>query len=387
MALWFESALQALEAQLPAIVTSAEHAAQRYVKDGYSIRTAGDKAIWTEVIGRSGGIMEMNQPRPLPFTLNFLTSTKPEVPDTDESTTVNFAPQWLVDELVASGKEPPKPFIITHRGKLPNLYMSSDGNPHVAVDGVAAALAVWTWTAEFVSACTRLGKMPSMFQGYAVPGGQERARRLLKTNPKFHEEVPLPVPPGILAKAFLSAIRSDFTTVVNAEGENIKALAAQAISVLRAGKKLYLFPGTHIVMESHPVASEYFKRINEGWFKIKSEIQLTPGDLVFCVGFDDVFVGLHYEDLIEQLRSTGAVLAWSFTDYKSEAGHGAQAIGKQELFINQHWNFGDAVVAVPGYDIKILPTSGILAEAVLRMVEAEIVESSSNAPKSIIVSP
>jgi uncharacterized phosphosugar-binding protein len=55
------------------------------------------------------------------------------------------------------------------------------------------------------------------------------------------------------------------------------------------------------------------------------------------------------------------------------AALGVQAVGKDELFIDQHWKHGDAVVEVPGYDIPILPTSGVLTETILRMVESEIV--------------
>ena len=44
----------------------------------------------------------------------------------------------------------------------------------------------------------------------------------------------------------------------------------------------------------------------------------------------------------------------------------------QEIFIDQHWRFGDAVATVPGYDIKIFPTSGVIADAALWMVNAEM---------------
>ena len=47
------------------------------------------------------------------------------------------------------------------------------------------------------------------------------------------------------------------------------------------------------------------------------------------------------------------------------------AILTDEVYIDQHWAFGDAVVEVPGYDVKILPTSGVISEAVLWMVCAE----------------
>ena len=37
-------------------------------------------------------------------------------------------------------------------------------------DGHRTCNVLWTWTGEFTAACTRLGKMPAMFQSYAAPG-------------------------------------------------------------------------------------------------------------------------------------------------------------------------------------------------------------------------
>ena len=30
-----------------------------------------------------------------------------------------------------------------------------------------------------------------------------------------------------------------------------------------------------------------------------------------------------------------------------------------DVFIDQHWELGDAAVAMPGYDVRILPPSGV----------------------------
>ena len=45
-----------------------------------------------------------------------------------------------------------------------------------------------------------------------------------------------------------------------------------------------------------------------------------------------------------------------------------------DILINQHWAEGDAAVSMPGYDVKILPPSGIaqlvIYEAILRAAGA-----------------
>ena len=45
-----------------------------------------------------------------------------------------------------------------------------------------------------------------------------------------------------------------------------------------------------------------------------------------------------------------------------------------ELYIDQRWELGDGQVQLPGYDIKILPPSGVIELAILWMVEAEMVD-------------
>ena len=43
-----------------------------------------------------------------------------------------------------------------------------------------------------------------------------------------------------------------------------------------------------------------------------------------------------------------------------------------EMYINQHWAMGDSLVTVPGYDVKILPPSGVIEDAVYWSINAEM---------------
>ncbi len=48
-----------------------------------------------------------------------------------------------------------------------------------------------------------------------------------------------------------------------------------------------------------------------------------------------------------------------------------EACAPDEIFIDQHWPSGDALVRFPGYDIKILPPSGGGGKAVIEMFVSE----------------
>ena len=73
------------------------------------------------------------------------------------------------------------------------------------LDTVVNAAELWMWTAEFVAACTRSGKMPVLYQSYGLPGGYERAKKY--QGKRFHDDLSIkPVAAGVLGKEYLERI-------------------------------------------------------------------------------------------------------------------------------------------------------------------------------------
>ena len=74
------------------------------------------------------------------------------------------------------------------------------------LDTVINVTELWTWTAEFVAACTRLGKMPVLYQSYGLPGGYERAKKY--QGKRFHDDLTIrPIAAGVLGKEYLNQIK------------------------------------------------------------------------------------------------------------------------------------------------------------------------------------
>ncbi|MCY3023264.1 MAG: hypothetical protein NTW87_30165 [Planctomycetota bacterium] len=243
----------------------------------------------------------------------------------------------------------------------------------IPTDPVASIIVAWTWIGEFTSACTRLGKMPPMYLGFAVPGGVERAKKI--GNIKFHEGEPKPTPAGAVGKEYLGAQRKDLDALHTAEMAGISRVAELATQTRQAGKAAYCFVHGHALLGHAPYPPNdpaFFKRANRSWFDQDKNVQLTAGDFVFCVGFDTVFQGGEWGDFAANARKAGAKLAWSLTTYRAED---IKTIPPDEVLIDQHWAFGDAVATLDGYDVKILPTGGVQAEAVYWMVNAEMLRS------------
>lgn len=389
---WVSSCLDAIEKDLPAITASAEAAAAKYVKDDCELGICGDDGTVGEICGRSGGPMRMLNDNPGAA----LTISKREVKCVvllilrDENfdrtmakagelrqhgnkVLIGLGRKELLEKVKAAGVVLDGA-VENHAAPHGGLLQDERGAWRVPTDPVASMALGWTWIGEFVAACTRLGKMPPMYLGFAVPGGAERAKKI--GNIKFHEGEPKPMPAGAIGKEYLGEQRKNLTAVHASEMERIRRVAEMALQARQAGKALYCVMHGHAVLGHVPYPPHdpgFLKRINKSWFTVDKNVQFAAGDVVFCVGFDGVFQGKEWGDFAVNARKAGAKLAWSLATYRAED---IKTIPADELLVDQHWAFGDAVATVDGYDVKILPTSGVQAEAVYWMVNAELLRIS-----------
>lgn len=385
---WIVSCLDGVGEDLPALTASAEAAAARYVKADYELGIYGDEGLVGEILGRSGGPMrlyvesstgEMRIGQPglkcvillvlREDNLDAVVARAVELRKLGDKLLVGIGRGELFAKAKAAGLVLDA---VLDNHAAPHGGLSPDGRGvwQVPTDPVASMIVAWAWVAEFVGACTRLGKMPPMYQGFAVPGGKERAARI--GNIKFHAEKPAPMPPGAVGKEYLAEQRKDVDAVHKEEMAGMRRVADLAMQARQAGKNLYCFVHGHAVLGHIPYPPNdpgFFKRANRSWFDLVKNLRLAAGDLVFCVGFDTVFQGKEWNNFAENARKDGVKLAWSLTTYRSDD---IKTIPAAEPFIAQHWAFGDAVAALEGYDVKIIPTGGVQAELVYWMVNAEM---------------
>ena len=78
---------------------------------------------------------------------------------------------------------------------------------------------------------------------------------------------------------------------------------------------------------------------------------LKSGDLVVFFGYVSVPL-----DFLRLVHRTGATAAWIVSPLPQDVDF--TQFG--DSVIDQEWKIGDAAVQVPGYDIRILPPSGII---------------------------
>jgi uncharacterized phosphosugar-binding protein len=379
--------LDEIERDLPHITHSAEAAARVHVEGG-PVAISGDASFIYEGFGRSGGLMSLGAFSGRPDTRIRLIgyvdephySGKGPKPDRDSDNllVIAFGRSDLLRPAIDRGA--PCDFIIdSHPAEHNGLFQRGEGEWVVPTAQNANIAALWVWTGEFVAACTRLGKMPLMFESFAA-GGRERALRLgcpevltgsgSGSKELFHEEPPEPVAPGVAGRAYLRALRAILKRLQDREMANIRRAATIAAEAKDSGHVFYLFPEGHAI-------SKQQRPCNTGYWVLLSNAQdleahpFQVGDAVLHVGGSTV-----NPRLAAAARAAGATFMTSFSscttgrEYPGRADR--ESLRPDELYIDQHWPFGDAVVQLRGYDITILPPSGVVGEAVVQMITAEV---------------
>lgn len=394
---WLHGAIQALQKDLPALAASADAAAKVYLQEGAGIAAYGDIGFTKEITNRSGGIMRMQYASKVPadFKGVVLAYLREDTLDQDAQAATKFHKQGCYVVAFAGGKllEQAKQkgcefdaAVDTHAADNDGLTMVAEiryyieGNDRhiasekdswiVATAPTASLLAVWTWQGEFVAACTRLGKMPPMFQSYAIPGGKDRFTKFKDV--KFHEICPPPVAAGVLGKAYLQSVEASYDAVMKDDLQHIRDLAGLVASAWHAGKTAYFYAQNHAQLGAmtRPHEGSYCRPLNANGYGMRKDVTINPGDVVLVAGYTGPLAGKEYAKFQQATADKGATMAWTFSAIDKEA---LAAVAPGQIVIDQHWALGDAAVEIPGYDIKILSPSGVLSEAILGAVNAETV--------------
>ncbi|NLO72966.1 MAG: hypothetical protein GX100_02505 [candidate division WS1 bacterium] len=384
---WLQTALIGVWEDVPQISASATQAAQLFVAHDWNLGAAGDISFIYEFINRAGGVM------PIVFPVKPGEGEQPQIilfaPREDQleqdweqvracqrhgDRVIAFVRPEILAQALAAGVHFDEA-LSNHAAPHGGLFLASDGQEWIVpTDRVGNIIALWAWIGEFVAACTRLGQMPTMWQSVMVPGARER-------NPKFrphrfHTYAPVPVPAGWAAREYLRSLRSHLITLHYLEGSRMRLAAELALATSRQGHTLWAGGTGHSFtgLIGCPHDPGLFQPLNPArWWDMRKLPDFAPGDLALCIGYDGPFAGEAYHQWAERARAAGVRLIWSFTDYHPEV---LASLPPDEFFINQRWALGDAVVPFPGYDVKLLPPSGVLGEAVLWMITAEMLASS-----------
>jgi hypothetical protein len=173
-----------------------------------------------------------------------------------------------------------------------------------------------------------------------------------------------PVHSGVAARAYLDSIDKMFHDIQAQELGKIVSVGKE-IGRRPAPRQALFMANSHMMQGDVVGDGKWFERY-------KGDIQ----HLAATLGSDGYLIYLGYYDGVPPdiwgaVRQAKARAAWIVVPL---VGQKLDFEQYGDVFINQQWEFGDAAVAMPGYDVRILPPSGVaqlfIFELMMRAAES-----------------
>jgi len=328
---------------LATVTNLAGKAAAEYVSGGNTWAAGRQADFISEACGRAGGLMAIAPlDRRVPTRHDIILYAVPGALGQED---LNRFDQWR------------------QKGAMVVQFSSPAGvfGSRFPIDTVANVIDLWTWTGEFVAACTRLGRMPVLYQSYGLPGGPERGQKY--QGKRFHEDLTVnPIASGVLGGEYLDRIQRMLA----------KINETQMPKILQAAKWWSEVPKASSITL---VTGHMFPRHGQDPRTLPmSDFAAAPAwenkDLLDA-GHPPAFVlYLGYQfaprKLLDQAKALGVKLVYSDV----QPAQPPEPAGNI-LYIDPAWPLADGCVMAPGYDVPILPASGVVQAAIYWTMASE----------------
>ncbi len=340
--------------QMPAIMASAEGAAERVLAGGklYAGGSQGDFAA--ELIGRAGGLMCI-QPGDANAGVKdvVLYAARSSLTDDDRLQISRMRQAGALVIIFASKSATADATIDCGAQRGLPLRI----NKICPMDSVINILNAWTWTGEFISACTRQGKMPVVWKSIHLDGGQERAAKY--KGKTFHDDMEIdPIKPGVLGAQYLQAMARSLSAL-RSEAPEAEHFAAAKLREATPARSVLLLTG-HMFPEHYKDvrAPQPFGTMDR--LDPNPATPPPPGQMLVVLGYQKA----------PQLAIDSAHVNHDVLLYAS-VQRGRDDKAPFIRYVDPHFPMEDACVPIKGYDVPALPASGVMQAAIFWSLLAE----------------
>ena len=358
-----QQGMTAIVPLLPDYVAHADEVA-RYMVAGGTLWLAGDHGFVFEGLNRAGGLMASKQLK----SADQLKSGDIMLYGLLQAATLEDveAMRRAMDAGVlclAFGPVPPE----NQEVRWVRVPVAAADDPdRLPVVSPVQAAALWTFSAELVSALTRIGKMPPMWQSVMVEGGRERNAEHLKLT--WEPGVPEPVRPILLGRTYLARMSNFLRRLRVTQMNKFVEAGALAADARAAGHVAWYACLGHMLPDlPGQIGDPGVLRTLSVRKPEKLGDFVSAGDVIMYVGYYEP-----YGPWVERAHVLGAKIV---TVVSGTPERRAEDMGA-DINISGCWPFGDATIAVPGYDIRVLPPSGVIQSAAYWMLVAETARAS-----------
>ncbi|MCE5251466.1 hypothetical protein LLG96_14730 [bacterium] len=256
-------------------------------------------------------------------------------------------------------------------GTSPVMHIGQDAVTG-PIAGIANIIDMWVFTAEYVAALTREGKMPAMWQSMFVPGAAPRNKRVDEFT--FHPDLTIsPVEAGVLGRQYITAVKGFLENIRANEMNKFHDAGKLCAETILSGKKVEASLIGHFMASQQrmPEFPHVFTVNENGFGPDHLNGLLDPGDVWLHVGYS-----YYPEQELLMARAAGAKTICVFTPGPAVLGEGSPLtpdMGLIDIYIDPYWKHGDTTVNVPGYDINFIPPSGVVMTTCYWMLIGETV--------------
>lgn len=345
--------------QMTPLRNTADETASKLIMGGHLYVAPTQRSFQLESLGRAGGLMLVKRLS----DKTVLTSLDTVLAGIDAGTDSQAVQDLLQRAKRAHAK------VLLFAGPSRNTISASknvqilptavfDDVNYAAAPGVESVnnvIGLWSWTAELVACCVRRGHMPAMFTSNAMPGGKERNAQFRKST--FHTSTKVTsASVRHLGSRYLDALSRALAAMIQTQGPAFERGASMIRDAKSKEHQVY------VAYMGHMFPHELKGAERPDW-QIAPKTQRdanVPSEL----NQGDVFFFIDYQyfpwELTSALQEQG--IQSIITSSMQPLGH--WATDKEIVYINPFWKVQDAAVPLAGYDINILPTSGILQSVV-----------------------
>ncbi|MDZ4861299.1 MAG: exo-alpha-sialidase [Candidatus Hydrogenedentes bacterium] len=342
-----DAAVQQAGGDAQSMAAPANEAAARMIAGG-KLWAGGNPAFVSELCGRAGGLM----------MIATLGDATPAAGDVLLYGLADAPPP--ADAVLNSGA-----YIVTF-GDAPVDGAAHHFNGYSKVHAISPTLAsiipAWCFTGELIGACVAQGKMPVTYETIGLPGGYPRIQQY-QSKGNFWIDVSTweekPAGDAPLGAQFAGKVSEILRRIEKEERAKLDLAGAWATEALATGKTVYMYGMGHFIpdeLAKTEIGTKFeTAEWNSGFTSLKTpEDNFSAGDLAIHIGYQHPPNGL-----FDRARPAGARVIYievlEHRDWKNDGG---------VVWIDPMWPWDDAVVSLKGYDVPMLPPSGIVNSAI-----------------------
>jgi len=370
----YNARLDGMKRQIPAIVKSAEHAAENMLEHPDALITAPSyeqRGFAEELKNRSGGLARV-------MNLGEVESTKHDIVLLSVRSWETQA-AYIRRRVKAYHKSGWTVTVIGSKAGRPRDlgadFFIDNGAPsgkaeHGRINAIANVTLGWMWCCEYAAAMSRQGKFPAILLSAFMPGSAEYDASI--QTPEGRATVvdcPVAIPPGELSNLYLTRVRALLKDLQSDRAQGQLGQAAGVIAGrLAKGGTVGISGFNHFGQDEMSVQSK------TPWINFRSgsmvgqalRTHLKPGDLL--VWFAYAGMNTPYADYEKYIAEAKVDLITCYAPDPVLAKDPPPALAH----IDQSWALPDAEVPIPVFPAKMAPVSDINAVLLMRMLDDEV---------------